>query len=300
MRLLLQFPEGLKTKALEEASKYEKEGHEVFISASPCWGACDLAIDEAKKIGADKLIHYGHAQFHKADFPVEYKLYPITVPLDSLKNSLPKLKKFGKIALVTTVSHIHQLGGMKEMLASAGHDVLTSKGGLAILEGQVLGCDSSAADKLAEKADAILYFGGGEFHPLGISSAKPVFAINPYANSFEHLNSKLEMKRKKERGMLIAASMAKTIGIILSTKSGQYNLKIAENIARQLRKEGKSASILVTAEVDFSALADFNAFDAYITTACPRLVDDSERFCKPVVNVGKVPELLKLIKETRE
>ncbi len=299
MRLLLQFPEGLKSKALGEASKYEKEGHTVFISATPCWGACDLAIDEAKKIGADKLIHYGHAQFHPHDFPVEYKLYPITVPLDALQDALPQLRPYRRIALVTTVSHIHQLQQMKVILQAAKHQVLTTKGGLAILEGQVLGCDSSAADKLAKDADAIVYFGGGEFHPLGISSKKPVFAINPYANSFEQLNSKLEKKRKKEEGMLIAVSQAKSIGIIASTKSGQCNIKMAENIAKKLRSYGKTATILVTAEVDFSALSDFNSFDAYITTACPRLIDDSERFGKPVVNAAQIPRLLELAKKTQ-
>lgn len=300
MRLLLQFPEGLKSKALEEAAKYEKEGHEVFISATPCWGACDLAIDEAKKIGAEKLIHYGHAQFHPHDFPVEYKLYPITVPLDSLKSALPKLSQYKVIGLVTTVSHIHQLEEMRKMLQDAGHEVLTTKGGLAILEGQVLGCDSSAAGKLVEKADALLYFGGGEFHPLGITSRKPIFAINPYANSFESLNEKITKKRKKEQGMLIAVSQAKSIGIILSTKSGQFNLPLAQAAAKQLRALGKTVTLLVTAEVDFSALADFNSFDAYITTACPRLVDDSERFGKPVVNVSQIPQLLELAKQTQQ
>ena len=47
MRILLQFPEGLKQEALSHAKKLEKEGNEVFISASPTFGACDLALDEA-------------------------------------------------------------------------------------------------------------------------------------------------------------------------------------------------------------------------------------------------------------
>lgn len=300
MRILLQFPEGLKPKALEEAQKFRQEGHEVFISASACWGACDLALDEAKKIGADKLVHYGHAQFHKADFPVEYRLYPITVALEALKRALPELKKFKKLALVTTVSHVHQLEDMRKILQDADHEVFTTRGGLAVLEGQVLGCDSSAATKLSGKVDAVVYFGGGEFHPLGISDEKPVLAVNPYASSFEWLNEKLAKKRKKERGMLIATSGAKSIGIIVSTKSGQFNLKAAESAAKKLRDEGKQATILVCGEIDFAALSDFNSFDAYITTACPRLVDDYERFGKPVVNLPMLPELLKLIRETAE
>ncbi|MDE1797952.1 MAG: diphthamide biosynthesis enzyme Dph2 [Candidatus Micrarchaeota archaeon] len=311
MRLLLQFPEGLKRYATEEAAKYEKEGHEVFISATPCWGACDLALDEAKKIKADKLVHYGHAQYHQVkDFDVEYKLFPITVDLSVFDQALPLLAPYRRIALVTTVSHIHQLPDMRKILEKVGHEVLTSKGGLAILEGQVLGCDSSAADKLSGQADAIVYFGGGEFHPLGIGSfgggaksgspapLKPTLAVSPYARSAYWLNPHIEKKRKQERGMLIAASQAQRVGILVSLKSGQYNLRTAEATKKRLESYGRTASILVTGEVDFHAVQDFNAFDAYVTTACPRLVDDAERLGKPVVNVAQLPELFSLIEDT--
>ena len=320
MRILLQFPQGLKSKALEEAAKYEKEGHEVFLSATPCWGACDLALDEAEKICANRLIHYGHAQFgdksvnpggqagkhggNAGGVQIEYKLYPITVDLGVINQALPLLKPYKKLGLVTTVSHIHQLDDMKKILRDGDkghpHEVLTTRGGMAILEGQVLGCDSSAADKLADKVDALVYFGGGEFHPLGIKSDKPVFAINPYARSAMQINDLLSRKRKKEQGMLIATSQAKRIGILVSTKSGQFNIKVAENARKKLLTLGvPSVSILVSGEFDFTSLKDFNSFDAYLTTACPRLVDDAERLEKPMVNLAQLPRLLEIIKETR-
>ena len=72
MRILIQFPEGLKDRALHHAKMLEKEGNEVIISASPTFGACDLALDEARDLKVDKLIHFGHAEFHKVDFNVEY------------------------------------------------------------------------------------------------------------------------------------------------------------------------------------------------------------------------------------
>ena len=309
MRILLQFPQGLKAKALEEAARYEKEGHEVFLSATPCWGACDLALDEAKKIKAHKLVHYGHAQFgdkavKAGHLEVEYKLYPITVDLGVLEQALPMLKEYKKLGLVTTVSHLHQLDDMKKILREADpahpHEVLTARGGLAILEGQVLGCDSSAADKLAHQVDALVYFGGGEFHPLGITAKKPILAVSPYANSAHWLNDSIEKKRKHELGMLLAALEAKSIGILVSTKSGQFNIRAAENAKKKLREFGKQASVLVTSEVDFSSLQDFNSFDAYLTTACPRLVDDAERAGKPIVNLAQLPKLLQMLKELKK
>jgi 2-(3-amino-3-carboxypropyl)histidine synthase len=75
MRILLQFPEGLKQQALSHAKRLESEGNEVFVSASPTFGACDLALDEARAINADKLVHFGHCEFQKVDFNVEYVAY---------------------------------------------------------------------------------------------------------------------------------------------------------------------------------------------------------------------------------
>ncbi|MCL6089193.1 MAG: diphthamide biosynthesis enzyme Dph2 [Candidatus Marsarchaeota archaeon] len=309
MRILLQFPQGLKSKALEEASKFEKEGHEVFLSATPCWGACDLALDEAKKLKADRLVHYGHAQFgdkkvKAGKIEIEYRLYPITVDLAALSSALPLLKPYKKLGLVTTVSHLHQLEDMKKILREGDsghpHEVLTTRGALAILEGQVLGCDSSAADKLSGQVDALVYFGGGEFHPLGIKAGKPIFAVNPYANSAMQINDLILRKKKKEQGMLIAALDAKSIGILVSTKSGQFNIRAAENAKKKLLALGvPRVSILVTGEVDFSSLQDFNSFDAYITTACPRLVDDAERVDKPMVNLAQLPKMLQMLKELK-
>ncbi len=61
--ILLQFPEGLKQEALAYATRLEKEGYEVYLFAGLSFGACDLAIDEAKRIGAKTLIHFGHLPF---------------------------------------------------------------------------------------------------------------------------------------------------------------------------------------------------------------------------------------------
>ncbi|MCL4403204.1 diphthamide synthesis protein, partial [Candidatus Marsarchaeota archaeon] len=91
MRILLQFPEGLKQEALRHAKELESEGNEVFISASPTYGACDLAIDEAKNICADKIIHFGHAEFNKVEFNVEYVEYSIDAPMNMLEKALPQL-----------------------------------------------------------------------------------------------------------------------------------------------------------------------------------------------------------------
>src|SRR6266702_3320339 len=63
-RLLIQLPDGLKNEGPRLARLIrEKTGAEVFVSASPAWGACDLSLDAASRLKADLLVHYGHNEF---------------------------------------------------------------------------------------------------------------------------------------------------------------------------------------------------------------------------------------------
>ena len=111
MRILLQFPEGLKQNAIEYAKELERKGHAISLSASPCFGACDLAIDEALAIKADKIIHYGHAEFVNAKLPVkvEYQEYPIAADLAFIAKAKKELKGIKAVALATTVQYVQLL-----------------------------------------------------------------------------------------------------------------------------------------------------------------------------------------------
>ena len=47
------------------------------MAAAPCYGACDLCLDEARHVKAEKIIHFGHAEFMKvkSDIEIEYRPY---------------------------------------------------------------------------------------------------------------------------------------------------------------------------------------------------------------------------------
>ena len=60
----LQFPEGLKTQAIDIARKIEEEtGVTIVIFADPCYGACDTKDFEAEKMGVDIIFQFGHDPF---------------------------------------------------------------------------------------------------------------------------------------------------------------------------------------------------------------------------------------------
>ena len=57
----LQLPDGLKPRA-EEIQKIiqEKTSARIIIWGGSCYGSCDLPL-EAKRLGVDLLIHFGHS-----------------------------------------------------------------------------------------------------------------------------------------------------------------------------------------------------------------------------------------------
>ena len=301
MKILLQFPEGLKQKALKHAKKLELEGNEVFISASPTFGACDLAIDEAKNLGAEKLIHFGHAEFHKVDFNVEYISYSYDAPLELLPKSLEKLEPFNTIGLMTTIQHIHQLEVVKKFYEKNGKKVLIGKPyGFAKKNGQILGCDIGSAARIDNEVDALVYFGGGLFHPLGalLNTKKPFLLVEPFNNTIEFLDRYREIYNKRSRGRILSALEAKKVGILVSTKNGQHNMSMAKVLKDKLEKEGILTGILVANTFDFESINNMMEFDAFVNTACPRIaIDDTDRTRKPLLSANEIMEVLRLRKE---
>jgi 2-(3-amino-3-carboxypropyl)histidine synthase len=302
MRVLLQFPEGLKQKALEYAKKMEKNGDEVFISASPTFGACDLAIDEAKNIKAEKLVHFGHGEFHKVDFNVEYVKYEMSVKLDILKDTLPLLQNYNKIGLVTTIQHVHQLPEIKSFYEKAGKTVIIGKPyGFAKERGQILGCDIGSAATVDREVDAFVYFGGGIFHPLGavLSTTKPFIVAEPFTNAVEVMDKYRDFTRKQSRGKILRSIDAKRFAVMVSTKNGQHNMQLGRLLKQKIEKAGFSAGIIVANSFDFESLDNMLEFDAFVNTACPRIaVDDPKRIRKPLLSANELMEVLKLKEET--
>ena len=128
---MLQFPEGLKKQAIKKAKELESQGHEVYLSASSCFGACDLCLDEAEKVGAEKIMHFGHSKFMeiKGKTRIEYNECFSEVGWKEcgkmLKKAASMLKneKAEKVALVYPVQHVKNAEKVQELLEKYGISV---------------------------------------------------------------------------------------------------------------------------------------------------------------------------------
>lgn len=277
-RAMIQLPMGLRTRTAEIAKALEKEGIEAFFSLNPCYGACDLADEEAKQAGCELLIHVGHSKFYR-DFntavPVVYFPWISEIKFDEIDFSPIKEKRIG---LLTTIQHLSALPEVKVMLEKVGKE--------AVIGGQVLGCWFVNADKIEEKVDAFLYVGSGKFHPLGIGNRK-IYALDIETMNVEPVDTLLLEKRRYAN--IYNAKDAKSFAILVTTKKGQNELLgRAETIKERLAEAGKDAFIVVMDEINDTALLGIKA-DAFINTACPRIVEDT--FSKPIINVEDVEKI---------
>jgi len=274
-RVALQFPEGLKRRSAKIVAALKDAGFEVTVSGDPCYGACDLALETLGS--ADVLVHFGHAPVDEQP-QVIFEPWDVSFNVAVLENALPFFKGM-TVGLVTTVQHTSLIPAMQAFLRSKNITAIVAEGsGRTPIPGQVLGCSFAAAR--VNGAESILFVGTGLFHPTGIAIATHarVIALDPLTGTAQEVRGDLLMRRRF--AVIEKARGARTVGIIVSTKSGQRRIELAQRLARLT----KDAVIVTMREVNPDELLNLG-FACYVNTACPRLAyDDQVRFPMPVLS----------------
>ena len=291
-RVLLQMPEGLKPEAPRLAKIVEKSGAVPIISADPCYGACDIAVTEAQSLGADLIVHFGHAKLVKHEpVPTIYVEARATITIDAaVEAALPLLRDYKKIGLATSVQHLQMLNQAREILVRAGKTVIIGDSGQIGYAGQVTGCNYSNAKSIADEVEAFVFVGGGMFHALGIalSTSKPTFIADPYDNRAFQINEEAQKLLKQRFASIQEAKTAKAFGIFVGLKPGQKHLDEALKVKGLAEKHGKAAFLLAAREISPETLLEFPSLDAFVNTACPRVsMEATSKFQKPVLTINE-------------
>lgn len=281
----LQFPDGLKTHAVDLARQLEKElSVTVIISADPCYGACDVA--DVKMGGmVDLLIHYGHTPLY-TDYTIPVIFIEAYAQVDiipAIRSSLELLSGYERIGVATTTQHLHLLNEAIEFLEDHGKVVLSAPG-TGTRRGQVLGCNFSSVKGL--DVDAYLFIGSGDFHPLGIRlfTGKPVIVADPYTGRVKDIEKFADRILRVRFAAITKAKDASKWGIILSSKKGQERLSLALKLKSILEEAGKEAFIIILDDISPQLLVPFRELDAFVVSACPRIpIDDYQLYDKPLL-----------------
>lgn len=293
--VLIQLPEGLKPQGPKLAEIVENAGAVAIISADPCYGACDLAEEEARNLQIDLLVHFGHSHIHHATkqgiVPTIYVEAEAKLSLEvALRKALPLIESWKRIGLATTVQHVKHLDEAKEMLQAAGKNVAVGDVGKLTYAGQVIGCDLSNARAVAKNVDGFLCICGGRFHAIGVALAtsKSTVVADPYEVSAFSVDADADRVRKQRWASIQEAADAQRFGVLIGLKTGQKRLEKALQIRRKLQQASKKATLLAIREITPESLLQYPSIDAYVNTACPRLgLDDTIRFMKPVLTVNE-------------
>ena len=239
--------------------------------------------------------------FLEAPYTGEVKL--TTKTIDYLKK-----KKYKAVGLYASVQFCNQLDRVKEQLQQQGMAISTSQPDRTHVPSQLLGCDIyhnslQLSSKEQQKIDCYLYIGDGKFHPLALAylqkdhqTMKEIVCHDPLRNHLVIMGIKdIAAVLKRYKGALMKFFTAKNVGVIITIKPGQEQLKPSFFLEKKFPQ--KKFYYFIDNVISFGQLENFNFIDVWVNSACPRIgLDDQEQFRRGVINLNdalRAEELLR-------
>ena len=137
-----------------------------------------------------------------------------------------------------------------------------------------------------------MYIGTGIFHPLGIAlnANKDVFCYDPLHAIMSKIDmNQVERYNAKRKGAYLRFLEAKEIGFLVSLKPGQNNFKKAIEWKNKLKD--KNCYIFAFDTLDFNQIENFPFIECWANTACNRILDDYDKFAKPLVDLSDIEKI---------
>ena len=186
------------------------------------------------------------------------------------------MKNLPKAMFIAYIIQYKELAlNVKEYLENHGFKILGFK--------QVLGCS-----KLNQQ-EAILLVGGGKFHAINLLDyAKRIIVFN--GQQIIELGSKDKAELEKSKKTKITQFLhANNIGLVVSTKPGQFNLKecLSRKKCLEVKFPAKKFYIFLVETLQQNEFENF-PIDFWINFSCPGIEHDN----KKVVNIGTLKHLL--------
>ncbi len=144
---------------------------------------------------------------------------------------------------------------------------------------QVLGCSKP---NFSKGTQAVLLITDGKFHgiSLALQTKLPIYIL--YKNRLTKISEQdIEILEKKQKASYLKFLNADKIGILISTKPGQQNLKKALETKNKIKN--KKSYLFISNNIDVNEFENFG-LDSWVNTACPRLDMESSR----IINIKRI------------
>ncbi len=297
----LNGPDGILPQVQKAASRVmERFGIPAYVIADATWGTCDLNSAGAKTLGAEMLFNVGHT-INAGEYPGNVYLVDAfdDVKFDGVAAKAAAMLAGTRISLVTDSQHLDQVGPVREVLESAGVEVVVGGGKGQLNDGQVFGCEFYPATDARDSggAAANVFLGQSSFHAAGVALATglPTYALDPYFNEVREVTEFARKLRKKATLAVYKAAEARTFGVVVGLKEGQLSKTAGLRFKRELEKAGKSVQLFAMTDITNERLRSLRGIDAFIQVACPRISTDN-RFDMPVLSTPQGNALLRVLR----
>jgi diphthamide biosynthesis enzyme Dph1/Dph2-like protein len=146
---------------------------------------------------------------------------------------------------------------------------------------QILGCSNI---KFPKNTEAILVITSGMFHILSMALKNnlPVFRIEK-DNIKKISREDIKKIRRKQKASYVNFLNSNRIGVLVSTKSGQQNLKKALEFSKKIKKQ---SYIFIGNNLNINEFENYE-IEHWVNTACPRLDVDSSK----IINISQIIEI---------
>ncbi|MFQ5920865.1 MAG: diphthamide biosynthesis enzyme Dph2 [Nitrososphaerales archaeon] len=296
-------PEGIMRKIQEAANHVSSEfGIEAYVIGDACYGSCDVNFHAAEMVRADILFHIGHT-ISMQDFGSKIVMVDAydDISFDSVAEKCAvelKAINYKYVSIVTDSQHLHQLGKVKDILEQNGLRVTLGEGKGQLNDGQVFGCEFYPAFDLKDAVDAYIFLGQSSFHAAGValSTGRPTFILDPYYDEVRDVTKLASDLQKRSILAVYRALDARTIGLVVGLKEGQFMLNRVTELRKKLEGYGRHVQLIAMTEITDERLQVFSNIDAFIQVACPRISIDNS-FSKPVLSVPQANALLRLLEK---
>ncbi|EQB68845.1 diphthamide biosynthesis enzyme Dph2 [Cuniculiplasma divulgatum] len=298
-RILLQLPDGLKPHVFDYFNELSKNFN-VIVSSSGFYGACDTGtMDEWKNV--DAVVQLGHTEIPNVNYkvPVIFEEY-INEDHRSFNDlDLTELERnnYKNISLAYSIQYRQSAEELSKFLKEKGYNVSMGKHDSRLkYDGQLLGCNFSPLHDQESRNDCHIIVSTGVFHALGaqLSVEKEVFILD-MSEPFRLRSMKSEAERhiRRRYANMARALEAKKFVVVVDTKVGQYRMKLAEKMIKEIQDMGKSAVLAYSNESSPVEFENMMA-DCIIFTGCPRVAtDDFDRYKSPILTAQEFNMIFK-------
>jgi len=290
----LQFPDELLVDAPDVALEIEQKSNvEVYVLGDTTYGSCCVDEITSEHIGADSVIHFGHACLSRNKrLPTLYVFKNMIVEPESFLSAFQQTfpDPTEKILLISDLKYnqsteklcsrlqLQNVVYLKPVISS-GDEV---EGNL-VVSGR--SCNLPANSPIQEWK--VLYIGEEGMtltNLMLVLNQCTFYTYNPKTLVLRQDTLNVNQQLRKRYYLMEKAKDANLIGILVATLGVANYLQIIERIKELITRAGKKYYTFVVGKLNPSKLANFPEIDCYTIVACSEnsLIDCKE-FYRPVI-----------------